>query len=41
MGFLEIYNEKVNDLLSDPKSRSSEGLKIKEDRDGQVGGWNG
>ena len=36
VGFLEIHNEKVIDLLSDPKSRSSEGLKIQEDRDGQV-----
>ena len=36
MGFLEIYNEKVNDLLSDPKTRPVEGLKMKEDRDGQV-----
>jgi centromeric protein E len=34
--FLEIYNEQVNDLLSDPKTRPNGGLKVREDEKGQV-----
>ena len=34
--FMEIYNESVNDLLSDPKARKGEGLKVREDENGQV-----
>ena len=33
---MEIYNESVNDLLSDPKARKGEGLKVREDENGQV-----
>jgi centromeric protein E len=36
VSFLEIYNEQVNDLLSDPKTRPTGGLKVREDEKGQV-----
>lgn len=31
VSFIEIYNETVVDLLADPRSRPSGGLKIRED----------
>ena len=33
---MEIYNETVIDLLSDPKSRGAGGLKVRENEDGEV-----
>ena len=36
VSFMEIYNEVVNDLLSDPKSRPIGGLKVKAGEGGVV-----
>ena len=36
VSFMEIYNEVVNDLLSDPKSRPLGGLKVKAGEGGVV-----
>jgi hypothetical protein len=33
---MEIYNETVIDLLSDPKTRSAGGLKVRENEEGDV-----
>ena len=34
VSYMEIYNEMVNDLLSDPKTRPAGGLKVRENEDG-------
>ena len=34
VSYLEIYNEMVNDLLSDPKTRPGTGLKVRENEEG-------
>ena len=36
VSFIEIYNETVVDLLADPKTRPSGGLKIRENETGDV-----
>ena len=36
VSFMEIYNEVVNDLLSDPKTRPIGGLKVKAGEGGLV-----
>ena len=36
VSYMEIYNEAVIDLLSDPKSRTAGGLKVRENEDGEV-----
>ena len=36
VSYLEIYNETVIDLLSDPKSRSAGGLRLRENEEGEV-----
>ena len=36
VSFIEIYNESVVDLLTDPKTRPQGGLKIREQEDGDV-----
>ena len=36
VSFIEIYNESVVDLLTDPKTRPQGGLKIREKGDGDV-----
>lgn len=36
VSFIEIYNETVVDLLTDPKSRPQGGLKIREQETGDV-----
>ena len=33
---MEIYNETVIDLLCDPRSRNSGGMKVRENEDGEV-----
>jgi len=33
---LEIYNEKVQDLLVDPKNKPTGGLKVRESQSGAV-----
>ena len=33
---LEIYNEKVQDLLSDPREKPAGGLKVRESQSGAV-----
>jgi hypothetical protein len=33
---LEIYNEKVQDLLGDPKNKPAGGLKVRESASGAV-----
>jgi len=34
VSYMEIYNEMVNDLLSDPKTRPAAGLKVRESEEG-------
>ena len=42
VSFLEIYNEQVNDLLSEPGQRPTGGLRVREGENGQVSGsWAG
>ena len=36
VSFIEIYNESVVDLLTDPRTRPQGGLKIREQEDGDV-----
>ena len=36
VSYLEIYNETVIDLLSDPKTRTAGGLKVRENETGDV-----
>lgn len=36
VSYMEIYNETVIDLLSDPKTRSAGGLKVRENEEGDV-----